>query len=322
MVSVIIPVYQVSEYVERSLRSVMAQSYTDMECIIVDDATADDSILKCEQLVRTYNGPIQFRILHHDHNRGLSASRNTGTDAATGDYIYYLDSDDCISPDCIERLASAATDNPEIEMVQGNSLMSCDGKEIPLYRKNHSIETQNNDETRREFFQNRNIYISVWNKLLKKSFVEKCQLYCREGIVFEDLLWVFYLLKDLEKAYLCETITHYYYIRPGSISTAAKPESVGCYAAIFDEIFHHLTTGREQQELRGFLYYFILRYVSYVKIVPAFKDTLKLYKTKSKQFNCWYVSIVLTLTAIVGRFGNPLGLLKWLNDIRWKIKKE
>jgi len=113
--------------------------YSNMKlCSYMDSFTYKD---ECEQLVRTYNGPIQFRILHHDHNRGLSASRNTGTDAATGDYIYYLDSDDYISPDCIERLASAATDNPEIEMVQGNSLMSCNGKEIPLYRKNHSIKT-------------------------------------------------------------------------------------------------------------------------------------------------------------------------------------
>ena len=55
LVSVIIPVYQVSDYVERCLKSVMSQTYTDIECIIVDDATRDDSIVKCERLIREYN---------------------------------------------------------------------------------------------------------------------------------------------------------------------------------------------------------------------------------------------------------------------------
>lgn len=321
VVSVIIPVYQVSEYVERCIRSVMAQSYQRIECIIVDDATEDDSILKCEKLIKAYDGPIQFRILHHDHNRGLSASRNTGTDAATGDYLYYLDSDDYISPNCIERLVSVVDDDPSIEMVQGNCMMTCDGTENLLYRLDHSIETTDNDKTRKEFFKNRNIYISVWNRLLKKSFIEENRIYCREGVVYEDLLWVFYLLKNLKKAYLCEDITYYYCIRPRSISTAVKPESAACYALSFDEIFHNLTIGREQEEIEGYLYYFIKRYFSYVKIVPTLKDTIRLYRTKAKHYHCWYVYAVLFATSIVGHFGNPSKLLGWMNGIRWKLKK-
>ena len=322
MVSIIIPVYQVSEYVERCLRSVMAQSYTDIECIIVDDVTKDDSIVKCEELIRAYDGPILFRIIHHDQNRGLSASRNTGTEAAKGAYLYYLDSDDYISSNCIERLASVICDDPTIEMVQGNSMMICDGKENLLYSLNHPIRTLDNGETRKEFYVNRNIYISVWNKLLKKSFMDEYHICCREGIVFEDLLWTFYLMKDLKRAYLSNEITHYYCIRPGSISTVAHPESISCYSAIFNEIFCHLTVGQERGELRGFLYYFIKRFVSYIKIVPAFKDTLILYRTKAKQYHCWYAYVVLSVVGFVGRFGNPSGLLEWMNGIRWKLKKK
>lgn len=321
VVSVIIPVYQVSEYVERCIRSVMAQSYKKIESIIVNDATEDDSILKCEKLIKAYDGPIQFRILHHDHNRGLSASRNTGTDVATGDYLYYLDSDDYISPNCIERLASVVDDDPSIEMVQGNCMMTCNGTENLLYRLDHPIKTTDNDKTRKEFFKNRNIYISVWNRLLKKSFIEEGRIYCRESVVYEDLLWVFYLLKNLKKAYLCEDVTYYYCIRPGSISTAAKPESAACYAISFDEIFHNLTVGREKEEIEGYLYYFIKRYFSYVKIVPTLKDTIRLYRTKAKQYHCWYVYAVLFATSIVGHFGNPSKLLGWMNRIRWKLKK-
>ena len=120
MVTIIIPVYQVSAYVERCILSVMDQDYDAIECIIVDDATQDDSIEQCERLIERYNGPILFKILHHQYNRGLSAARNTGTDAASGDYLYYLDSDDEITTDCIEKLMAYAVSYPEAEMILGN----------------------------------------------------------------------------------------------------------------------------------------------------------------------------------------------------------
>ena len=321
MVSVIVPVYQVSDYVERCLRSVMAQTYSDIECIIVDDATKDDSIEKCERMIGKYDGPILFRIIHHEQNRGLSAARNMGTKVATGDYLYYLDSDDYITPDCIEKLVSVVDNDPSIEMVQGNSLMKSGGSETPLYRLGHAIRISNNDEARKEFFENRNIYISVWNRLLKKSFVEENELYCSEGLVFEDLLWVFYLMKHLNKAYLCESTTHYYCLRQGSILVDAKPESVRCYPVMFDEILQNLTPGREQEEIKGYLYYFIKRYVSYMKVAPLFKDTIKLYRAKAKQFHCRNVSVLLFTVNIMVRYVNPIGFLRWLNSMRWKLKR-
>ena len=84
-VSIIIPVYNVSAYIERCIKSVINQTYYDIECIIVDDATPDDSITKCEQMIAAYDVPIRFSILHHQQNRGLSAARNTGTEVATGE---------------------------------------------------------------------------------------------------------------------------------------------------------------------------------------------------------------------------------------------
>lgn len=319
MVSIIVPVFQVSGYVERCIRSVMAQSYGNIECIIVDDASMDDSIAKCEELIRNYEGPITFRMIHHENNRGLSASRNTGTSAAKGDYVYYLDSDDYITPDCIESLVKAVLDDPAIEMVQGNSMMTSDGTEKTLYRLDHPTIISDNDEARKEFFKNRNIYISVWNRLLKKSFIDEYKLYCREGILFEDLLWVFDLLKHLNKAYMSENVTHYYCIRPGSISTVADPKAVGCYPVMFDEIMNNLTPGHERSEIEGYLYYFIKRYISYIRIAPAFKNTIRLYRIRARQFNCWYVYTVLSAVSVFGRYFNPSGLLEWLNRIRWRF---
>lgn len=87
-ISVIIPVYNVADYIEHCILSVMRQSYQNLECIIVDDATDDDSILICERIIRNYKGIIDFRVIHHKHNRGLSEARNTGIKAAKGDYLF------------------------------------------------------------------------------------------------------------------------------------------------------------------------------------------------------------------------------------------
>ena len=81
-ISVVMPVYNVAPYVERCLLSVMQQTRPAEECLIIDDASTDNSIALCERLIANYDGPTRFTILHHDHNRGLSAARNTGTDAA------------------------------------------------------------------------------------------------------------------------------------------------------------------------------------------------------------------------------------------------
>ena len=92
-------------YIEDCLQSVMRQTYRgEMECILVDDCGTDNSMEIVQQLVAAYKGPVVFKIVHHDHNRGLSAARNTGIDVSSGEYVFFLDSDDWISDGCIERL--------------------------------------------------------------------------------------------------------------------------------------------------------------------------------------------------------------------------
>ena len=71
-------------------------------------------------MIDEYNGAIRFKILRHERNRGLSAARNTGIRAATGEYLFFLDGDDEITPSCIEELLAIAEANSEAEMVVGN----------------------------------------------------------------------------------------------------------------------------------------------------------------------------------------------------------
>ena len=94
LVSIIIPVYKVENWIEGCLLSVCNQTYENIECIIVNDATPDKSMDIVESILKNYTGSIRFKIITHELNRGLSAARNFCVKAATGDYLIFLDSDD------------------------------------------------------------------------------------------------------------------------------------------------------------------------------------------------------------------------------------
>lgn len=318
LVSIIVPVYQVSAYVERCLLSVTKQTYDRIECVIIDDATSDDSIEKCEKIIKEYKGPIAFKIVHHEINKGLSAARNTGTHVARGTYIYFLDSDDYITPECIKKLLSYITDDT-IEMVQGNNVMVIDGNCVK--GKSDTILLHSNNEVYQQFYNEHNIFIYVWNKLLRRSFIIGNQLYCKEGIICEDSLWSFYLVKYLRKACLCNEVTYYYCIRGDSISTSANRNEIGASLfVIYNDILDNLSCDFEKKELRGHLYCFCKKYVTHISDEPRLTETLTKYLRLAFQYRYWYVCLVLVLIAIACRVSNPLSMLKRLNSLRWKMK--
>lgn len=323
LVSVIIPVYQVSDYVERCLLSVMNQTYQNIECIIVDDCSTDDSIDKCERLISSYNGPIKFRILHHKVNRGLSAARNTGTVAAKGEYIFYIDSDDEITRDCIEKLTVVTREHPNAEMVIGNTRMfDIDGNESLFLREGMPSFISSNDKIV-VFYHNQLIPIGAWNRLIKRSFLIENNLYFKEGVIFEDYLWMFYLVKYLSIVFFVNDVTYYYYRRPGSISTGSDTYTIGFnYSLVFDDILHHLTPGRECMEMSRYVDRYTKCYLSYKSIVSNYNDLHRLFKERAYQYHCWYVRLVLSIVGVVGRLGIPISFLEKINIFRWKLKKK
>lgn len=319
-ISIIIPVYKVSAYIERCLQSVMNQTYSGFECILVDDASPDDSMAIAERMIADYQGNIRFKVVHHEKNRGLSAARNTGTDAATGDYILYIDSDDEITVDCIEKLLRPVMEDGTIEMVQGNHVEEREGLETIYNKGSNPLRISTNQEVSKQLFKHHHIFGSAWNKLLKRSFAERCQLIFKEGLLFEDKLWMFYMQKHLEHVYICNDVTYYYHVRPDSITTCADGRAVGeSNLQIYQEILNNLTPGREQQELSGYVYGFCKPYCLYLDRVPELKDVYQLYLNQAGRFGCWYVCLILNVVGMLRKMGNPMGVLKWLHAIRWKL---
>lgn len=264
-ISLIIPVYRVSDYIERCLKSVIKQTYNHFECILVDDASPDDSIAKCEQMIAAYDGPIQFRILHHQQNKGLSAARNTGIDAATGDYILFIDSDDVISDDCVERLMTPVLKDDSIEMVIGEHIRFSDTKLLSRRTNYWRCEEDlvSHETVRNLYFDSKRHYPpSACNKLTSSAFINHHHLRFKEGQIWEDSLWSFFEMKCLRHVYVIPDLTYFYYCRSDSISSGTKKEERRAHwGGVFNIISANFTPGEESREAALHLNRFCSNYV-------------------------------------------------------------
>lgn len=276
-ISIIIPVYKVSAYIERCLKSVIKQTYNHFECILVDDASPDDSIAKCEQMIADYDGPISFRILHHEQNRGLSAARNTGTDAATGDYILYIDSDDIISNDCVEKLMAPILKDDSIEIVFGGWMKFSEEKPLtlPFNFKNKKEVFSSQEDVRNTFFDKGHFINAAWNKLIRKSFLTQYNLRFKDGQLYEDALWTFFVLKHLSHLCSIPDVTYFYCQRTNSISSGTSKEEEARQRTILHGIIAtHFTLGDEDREAAYYVKEFARNYIRLPK-TPELRATSK-----------------------------------------------
>lgn len=273
MVSIVIPIYNVKKYIEQCIKSVISQTYQDLEVILVDDDSPDNSMQLAIKTIETFGqtSKIKFAIINHKKNKGLSAARNTGTMQANGDYIFYLDSDDEITPDCITLLMGEVKKHPDVQIVQGEV------KSIPkndYYDMTHlSAFTfiDNNDWVRYHLFkEEKKLPINAWNKLIQKDFIIKNKLYFKDGIIHEDELWMINVVKKLQKIAFCHQITYIHYKRPGSImASTSKKESAKNMAIVIDEALSNLDKYNHKQQYDYCLNLFAHRHFHLSK--PSYK---------------------------------------------------
>jgi len=225
-VSIIVPVYNVEQYIRACLESVMGQSAEcAIECILVDDCGSDNSMGVVRELIDKYTGPIEFRIVTKEKNGGLSAARNSGIRAAEGTYIYLLDSDDLIMPDCIAKLFALAKKYPDAEIIIGNFQsfpqkdvyihISLAGRDFPEY-------SDDVNWIRKRFLTT--IPVTAWNKLIKRKFITENNLYFREGILHEDNHWMANAYHSIKRVAFEFSETYLYRMREGSITMSPKAD--------------------------------------------------------------------------------------------------
>lgn len=210
--------YQVEQYLAICLKSITDQTMTDgVECILVDDCGSDRSLFIAKDFIEHYQGNVLFRIVEREKNGGLSAARNSGIDVASGEYVYFLDSDDEITPNCLEIMWSLVEKYGKVNLVQGaffedekyaNSISNIKFPEFCTCQA----------EIKTFLLQYLGDIVGAQSRLINLSFLKEHHLYFEEGIIHEDNLWTFFLSKYVRAMAYCDVCTYYHRYNPNSIT--------------------------------------------------------------------------------------------------------
>ena len=217
-VSIIIPIFNAEKFLNRSISSVMNQTYNNIEIILVNDGSTDNSQKLCEKFLKEDK---RIQLINCENN-GVSFARNLGLERSTGEYIFFLDSDDYIAQKTIEIMVKKANEN-DADIVKINHFNTYpNGKEkinnldLVLKEKLKKKELMVIDSKIREYlYANTYLLNTVWGELIKKNLVEGI-LFDKEVTYGEDLLFNFKVIQNSKKMiFLKEAYYHYYINRYG-----------------------------------------------------------------------------------------------------------
>lgn len=212
-VSVIVPVYNVEEYIRECIKSIQVQTYSNLEIIVVNDGTKDKSIEIIKDLIETDS---RIRVISQP-NQGLSAARNTGIENATGKYVAMIDSDDKIKPDFIKHLFDVA-DSQNADIVRG-SFRDFEGNIPRGWISDFTTDQKLGINVLNEFLDNNTSFV-VWSSLYSTHFLTTYNLRFIPGILLEDGDFTTRAYLKAAKVVTTDYTDYQYRIRPGSILTS------------------------------------------------------------------------------------------------------
>lgn len=274
-VSVIIPVYNVEKYIEECMESVVNQTLEEIEIIIVNDGTQDNSMKKIERFLSD-----KRIIVINKENGGLSSARNVGLEIARGEFIAFVDSDDFVDKIFLEGLYKNAGD---MDIIISN-----------VIEYNDTINEKKQREIKNEIIKyNKGSYFwrysgfEVWNKIYKRSFLMKNNIKFIEGIIFEDISFNFYSLFLSDKVKYVNKAYYYYRTkRKNSILNTLNDEKIlNAYRKININLQNFLPANLDDTFLKMRAYIWKLYYISQEKkskkeklelsIITEFEKSLK-----------------------------------------------
>ena len=211
LISIIVPVFNVQEFLPQCLDSLYSQSFGDnMEVLLVNDGSTDNSLAICKQYAESNINTI----IIDKENGGLSDARNIGTQAATGEYIYYLDGDDWLVPEAIETLYEYAIKN-DCDIVQGSFYYAYD-THLSKAEPRKAFQVLNKEEAMLELIKNNSIKDFAWGKLYRANIVKKYPF--PKGKYFEDAYWQHLIVNECSRYGILTTPLYFYRQRISGIS--------------------------------------------------------------------------------------------------------
>ena len=208
MISIIVPIYKVEEYLDRCIQSIVNQTYTDLECILVDDGSPDNCPSICDEWAKKDE---RIKVIHKK-NGGLSDARNAGYAIAEGEYISFIDSDDWISKDFLEVLyTSMLNTNSDICECEVYKTFGDEPNVLPEF----NIVTYNTIQALEHLIKDNILHQHVWNKLYKRSVIK--DILFEVGKTNEDEFWTYQIFGNASNVCKVNQPLYYYLQRENSI---------------------------------------------------------------------------------------------------------
>lgn len=231
LLSVIMPVYNVEEYLEDAVTSILEQKAIDFELIIVDDGSTDSS----GEIAEKFSQNSNVQIIH-TRNGGLSEARNMGLKKASGEYLFFFDSDDLVVPNFFEILAPYL--NNKIDLVTFGYKEIASSGHCNDFKSAKVISSQeiNGNEAILELLQG-DIYQMAWSYVVRKSIFENNGIYFSKGRLFEDNNSAGKIFINAKRVVKLKTEPELYLLRSRTDSITAIAESRHSYREFLDEIF-------------------------------------------------------------------------------------
>ena len=214
MISIIVPVYNVEEYLEECLESIRQQTFTDIEVILVNDGSTDGSREICE---RYCEKDIRFRLINQE-NQGQSVARNRGFKESIGQYIMFVDSDDVINTNVLEVLLPYM--KTDVDMVECR--LTINKADFNHTKPSRIAFEGNSKEAILNCIEFKEVKFCAFTKLYRREIVEKIPFL--EGYIYEDVFTGINYLKYIRKIVVVDFIGYYYRVRPNSTMTKSFNE--------------------------------------------------------------------------------------------------
>lgn len=270
-VSIIVPVYQVENYIRQCVDSILAQTFTDFELILVDDGSKDQSGQICD----AYAGMDERVKVIHQKNSGVAAARNNGIACANGSYMCFVDADDWIEDtmiaNCISRIKEIDADilrhGHTMELWKGEKCVTEEKKNAPNFAK---ALTHNEIAKEMEiFWQNCSNY--VWNYFFKKETIG--QIRFPEIKISEDHIFVLEVLENCEKICFLSENSYHYCMRMGSSANRWQETGIWCQLEMVRACHHFMDRfGIKAERKKGLMSNIILNAYSYAIYLLCFPE--------------------------------------------------
>ena len=228
-VSVIVPVYNVEKYVEKCLKSLIDQTIQEIEIIVVDDGSQDDSKNIIDKYIKKY--PAKVKYLYKE-NGGLSSARNFGITYANGEYIAFLDSDDYVEPTMYEEMYNLAK-KENADMVECDFIWEYPNKQKYDYGVAYNGKKEAIEKAR----------VVAWNKLIKREIIENEKIEFPFGLRYEDVEFFYKLVPSLNKISFMKKYFIHYVQRENSIANTQNTKTKDIFKVLNNVIEFYKNKG-------------------------------------------------------------------------------